>query len=235
MLGSARGSIPKSGTIEELLGRGIATAGDATGGGGSGGGSAPAKNDPSPPQTAVAQDIVYELQGCTLAAEAITCEMLIQNNSNTRELRISGYSVLFDDHGNEYKLWRLNIANDLEELRGYRVASKTLPYGITVRAELTFTGILPEASRVTSLTLLCDADRTDWERVEFRDIPLDQPDVPAIGKLSATGGPGEDGGGDGDGTLADEITGEASDTAKEVVRETFKKWRDKLLDKVPDP
>ena len=236
MLGSARGSIPKSGTIEELLGRGIAGGDSATGGDG-GGAAAPARKGSSPTQTAVVQDIVYELQQCTLAAEAVTCEMLIQNNSKTRELRIYGYSALIDDHGNEYKLWRVNMANNLHELRGYRVAEKVLPYGITVRAELTFTGILPEATRITSLTLLCDADRSDWERVEFRDIALDEPEVPAIGKLSPGAGQphdGDQGEGSGEGqdsTLADEIEGTATDVAKQTLR----KWRDKLLDKVPDP
>jgi hypothetical protein len=218
MIASAKGSIPKSATIEALLSRGIA---DGTGGGEAASGQ-PAKSAPQQREAVVVQEVIYELQGCTLSSQTIVCELLIQNNSKNRTLRIYGSTALYDDHGNEYLPSALDIANNHHELRYYSDPGNFLPYGITVRAELTFTGIRPEATKVAMMILLCDADHTGWQQVEFRDIDLDQPQTPRIGSPSA--GQGQSQG------VAGEVAGEVRDTVTETAKGVLKKWKKRILE-----
>ncbi len=229
MLASAKGRIPRSATIDELMQRGIvAVATPAGGAAPAGGGTAPAvANPPKLPEAQVVQDVIYELQGCSLANQTIACELLIQNRSKNRTLRVDSDSVLYDDQGNEYSPSSLSIANNHTDLTYYSEASGFLPTGITVRATLTFEGILPEASKIATMILLCDADRTGWEQVEFRAIDLDQPQTPRLGGLA--GSPGSTGGG-----IVDTVVDETKSTARELAKDALKKWKEKLLEKAQD-
>lgn len=226
LLASARGNIPKSATIQSLLERGIVQTAN--------GGAQPAAPKDHKPTREV-RKVLFELQACALAAQTIQCELLIQNNGQDRTLSLSGESLVYDDFGNEYQLSQAQLANSTEQLPySWSAINKTLVYGVPIRAELTFRGVSPEATKISRLRLKLQTGDDIWETAEFREISLDA-SLPnpsgSIGQLANS----LNGGAQPEGTFLEETSGIVQDETKAAVRDlTRKAWgklRTKLLGK----
>lgn len=111
---SARGKVGRSGTIDELLGRGME---DGSGGGGGGGGGAGGAKGKPRVDPVTARGFVFELQGCRLSGTTAECLVVVENQAGDRSLWLWDHSRLFDDLGNEYPPSSLSVANETKVMQ----------------------------------------------------------------------------------------------------------------------
>lgn len=172
---SARGDVPRTGAIDELLRRGMGERRSSAGGVGAAG---------SPKAESLkAKSFAFEIEGCTLSGSTADCLLLVENQVADRSLLLVDSSRLYDELGNEYAPQRLRIANSVKNVTsgglpaisvGGRLqwrsgVGKVILKGVPTAVELTFEGVDPQASRVSLLQIVFVADDTPFE-VGFRDL-----------------------------------------------------------------
>lgn len=122
-------------------------------------------------QSTEAKDFLFELQGCKASGGNVTCNLLITNKGNDRELQFVGRSFgknsrLFDDMGNEYLASEVQLGT---KQHGHSVTT-LLVSNIPTKARVSFEKVSAEASKIALLELATYTQ--DWSIVQFRDIPL---------------------------------------------------------------
>jgi len=224
MIASGRGNIPKTGAIANLLdSHGLLAQGPGT-----------VKEAQSKVHSTEQMKFIFELHRCELTSQTIDCHLLVNNSGKSRELTIYGYTVLFDDAGNEYNVSNVQVANSTRSMgRQDHWVTKTLLYEIPVQTSLTFHGISPQATRVGELRIVCEVEGQRF-LVSFRDVSLDSKQVPRIQAAAGSGSvlPSGDRGGLpskkkkrqslGRG-IADDLKKEARKTAKGLIEEWGRK------------
>lgn len=177
VIGASSGEIAKTKAIEELLGKGIGTEAqrvfvtptpDLT--------SASAPPDKTQQKVNV-ENFVFELQGCKLSGQNVTCHVLITVNGKDKPLtiytkRYEPSSRIFDNSGNEYGAEIIQFGD--KKANSY--VSDRLVSGVPTMASVSFENISTQASRITLLELGCsyqdDNDRRKEFRAQLHNIPL---------------------------------------------------------------
>ena len=166
-----RGNIPKTKAIEELLAKGIETevqvAGRVT--------PSPAPRKPKKKpivalQKIEADNFTFELKECKMSGTNVTCDLLITNNDQDRELKLNNKSYrpssrIFDDFGNEYGATQVQIGNKKGSHPRILLIS-----GVPTRVKLYFEKVSPQASRITLLEVGCYSKKRVIAKL--RNIPL---------------------------------------------------------------
>lgn len=116
------------------------------------------------------QEFSFELQGCRLSGQTVTCYLIVTNKGNDRNLYFGHNQVtrIFDDTGNEYQVETIRFGN--KQMRRSWVHNR-LVSGIPVKASLSFEKISPETSKINLLEIGCQQGYHDFT-VQFRNIPL---------------------------------------------------------------
>lgn len=165
LVASARGDVPRTGAVEELLGRGMGETREKAGTS-----RQPARQG-SGKQPVAAKGFTFELQGCQLSGQIAECLLVVQNQAADRWLSIKAASRLFDDLGNEYTPSLLRIANQSEPTYGYREVEKAIIRGVQTPLAFTFEGISGQATSIALLSLRMRSEDFDFS-AEFRDFPF---------------------------------------------------------------
>ncbi len=183
MIGSSRADVPRGGAIDEMLGKTVVAETPATTTASPAGTSTKLAVVRQKPEPVLDHKFVFELQGCELSGQAISCRMLIQNGGPDRVLKLGlGPTRLYDNLGNAYHPDSISVANSVETSRS-DWAEQTLIYGVPTPATLIFRGIVPETSSISQLSI---GLATENERfgVAFRNISIDQVAVPNLTAIS---------------------------------------------------
>ena len=159
------------------------------------------------------QAFAYEQDVRTLAND-------ILNSGSNRVLELQGRTRLFDDLGNEYPASKGVVADASDSLvQNYYKVSKTLLYDVPVMAHLTFEGVTPQTTSITSLQIRGQIGNEDF-RIDFQGVSLEAKKVSPIGPIA--------GGGVGGGVVREGV-GTLKEEAGDALRLKFKKWKDKVL------
>jgi TolB-like protein len=164
IIGASSVDIAKTKAIEELLAKEI-----------EGGGIAPSSMPSSQQQLSKSvqkveqKNFTFELLQCKMSGNTITCDLLITNTDQDRNLLISSdcdwshKTRMFDDKGYENKGSEIRIAGNHN--------ASLLVSGIATRASITFDNISPEANKISLMEVCCSSDGTTF-LIKFRNIPL---------------------------------------------------------------
>jgi len=163
----AKGDITKTKAIEELLAKGIDTV--ATSGGQLAATPAP-KPEVNSQQQMEVNSFLFQLQGCRLSGQIITCDFLVTNKDEDRRLIISTHSRIFDNMGNEFNASIVQMGNesptgDIANILGY--VANTLVTNIPLKGKLSFVGV---NSKPNLLSLL-EIDFGEF-KIRLRNVPL---------------------------------------------------------------
>lgn len=162
LVASSRGDVPRTGAVEELLGRVVERKRDGVAGG--------LRQSSRKAEPVTARSFVFEVDRCAVSGTTAECVVLVANQSADRELIVFKESRLYDELGNEYQPQLLRIANSrVGPLAGdvRRVVIQNVP----TQVSLTFEGISAAATRASLLNLSLYADG-DYFQVSLRDFPL---------------------------------------------------------------
>jgi len=140
----------------------------------------PKPEEPLPEKPSVAlpkveaNNFTFEAKGCKMSGTSLTCEVLITNNGQDRELDIHGRSYsksrMFDDFGNQYITSQVQLANKVGDRH---IGNLLLVSGIPTKAKLSFEKVSPQTSRVVLLDIGCwSSDTRKNFKVQLRNIPL---------------------------------------------------------------
>jgi TolB-like protein len=168
LVASARGDVPRTGAVDELLGRGMGERRKGTGG------TDQAVRQASRLEPVASKGFLVDLQSCHLSGQSAECLVVVQNQAADRLLGLTARSRLFDDLGNEYAPSLLRIANQSDRASygtDREGVQKTLIQSIQTPAALIFEGISGQATRVALLTLWMYSEDF-WFSVQFRDFPF---------------------------------------------------------------
>ena len=147
VIGAAKGDIPKTKAIEELLAKGIDT-GAALG-----------------QQKVEVKNFLFQLQKCKLSGQTVTCDFMVTSKGQDRELTILGNtgSRILDDMGNEFKATNVIMGNASDS----DWVSKRLVSNIPVKARLVFESVPSQPNLLLLLEIVFDG-----QRAQFRNVPL---------------------------------------------------------------
>ena len=161
---ASRGNIPKTKAIGDLINRGIV-----------GGTQQDTLVTPKDKRYVViskvqANNFTFELEQCKRSGKNVTCDLLITNNDEDRELVIYNrnyetYCRIFDDFGNEYGAFEVQIGKEKGNHPEILLVSS-----VPTRATLYFDKVSPKANKITLLELGCQADK--HFRAQLRNIPI---------------------------------------------------------------
>lgn len=119
-------------------------------------------------QKVEAQFFTFDLHRCRLSGTTVACDLTITNNDKDRSVAICYGGVMFDETGNEYKMYSAQLAND----EG-RAARAFLISGVPTRAKVTFEKVSPNASRITLMSLrICGVQGGADFQLQYRNISL---------------------------------------------------------------
>lgn len=115
-----------------------------------------------------AQFFTFELHRCRLSGSTVACDLTIVNTDKDRSLAICSGGVIFDEAGNQARMYRARLAND----EGHS-ASSFLISGVPTTARVTFEGVSASANKITLMSLsICSIQGGADFRLEYRNIPL---------------------------------------------------------------
>lgn len=113
------------------------------------------------------EDFVFELQGCELSGQTVTCEVMIVNKAHDRQITIYSSSRIFDDSGNEYGAKTIQLGNE----SGYYAAVNNLISGVPVKAVFRSEQVLKKINQVAVLELSFKLGENPF-KLQFRNVPL---------------------------------------------------------------
>jgi len=130
-------------------------------------------------------DFIFELNECRKQERTVTCDLLVTNNGEDRELYVYNYgrhaphssrptrsSRMYDDFSDESLTSRLVLARTESDNNGVR---NVLISGRPAKLELYFEGVSSKATNITRLDVECwESEREVRFAVQFRNIPLKQ-------------------------------------------------------------
>lgn len=167
LVASARGDVPRTGAVDELLSNGLETRQNH--------GNGRPREPKSEPVSA--KSFAFELQGCTLSGRTADCLILVENRAADRTLYLTDASRLFDELGNEYAPQHLRIANSersvssgLHSYGGHGVEKLTVQ-GVVTPVTVTFEEIAAGAAGISLLELALRSGGASFQ-VAFRDFPF---------------------------------------------------------------
>lgn len=112
--------------------------------------------------------ILFNLHQCRKSGSSITCDFTFTNKGLDRNFQFVIYrSNLFDELGNTYNGKNGQIAS--AEGNNPRI---TFVAGVTAKAQMTFEGIQPNATKITLLRIQYDVGDDNNLEVKFRNVPL---------------------------------------------------------------
>lgn len=173
VIGAAKGDIAKTKPIEELLAKGIETVREV---------SVPEK--PAPPKSSAkaqqrveARDFIFELQGCKLSGQTVTCSMMVVNKGEDRNIQMGRYYYgckynyirIFDNFGNEYHVSTIQLGNKKHEC----CVKSLLVSGIPTKVSVGFEGVSQEANMISLFEIINSVGDSEFT-VQFRNIPLNR-------------------------------------------------------------
>jgi TolB-like protein len=166
LIGATAGEIPKTKAIEELLSRGIAT-GEKTS-------TAPTETTepitPKPPvkaqQTFEGKNFSFTLQECKRSGKNIICSILITSKNEDQKLELSCGASIFDDLGNLYDSYNLQLGNQ-RCFRGRSSVSDTFFAGSPKVLILPFEGVSSEITMIKTLGI-----EAGGVGIQFLNIPI---------------------------------------------------------------
>lgn len=170
VIGASSGDIAKTKAIEELLAKGIETGPPAPAPGISSPSSPPAKAQ----QRVEAKDFIFDLQGCKLSGQTVTCSLVITNKGVDGKLTIINWggstsvARIFTDSGDEYRSQVVQLGNKRQNAQD---VENELVSGIPTKASLTFENVSTKGSMLTLLEIVCRSERGNF-RAQFRNILL---------------------------------------------------------------
>lgn len=166
VIATAKGDIAKTKAIEELLCKGIDTGASPV---------EPQVASPTPKPVAKGQqqqvevkNFLFQLQKCTLSGQTVTCDFLVTNKDNDRQLTICsncflyGRSRIVDDMGNEFNASKVQMGNS----SGSEISNK-LVSNIPMKSRLSFEGVTSQPKLLSLLEINCGG-----LMAQLRDIPL---------------------------------------------------------------
>lgn len=158
VIGASSGDIAKTKAIEELLAKGI-----------EGGSTGPVPPPAKAQQRVEVKDFIFDLQGCKLSVQTVTCSLSITNKVDDRVLSFAiVYGTrIFDDAGNEFVRNEVRLAN---KQTNASAVDSLLVSSIPVKATLTFEGVSTQPSRIALLEIVCDSN--GGFSIQFRNISL---------------------------------------------------------------
>jgi TolB-like protein len=110
---------------------------------------------------------LFELKGCKLSGAELTCDLLITNRKQDRELTIRyPQSRLIDEAGNETRSAGGFLASDPG--RGYSLSR--LVTDVPTKAQVTFQGLKPEMLEARLFEINCYGEGDFL--LQFRDVPI---------------------------------------------------------------
>ncbi len=112
--------------------------------------------------------VLFNLHQCRKSGSSITCDFTFTNKGPDRKFEfVIDRSNLFDELGNTYNGRNGQLAsNQGNEPRIIFVS------GVTARAQMTFEGIQPNATKITLLRIQYDVGDDNNLEVKFRNVPL---------------------------------------------------------------
>ncbi|MDI6744855.1 MAG: FlgO family outer membrane protein [Thermodesulfovibrionales bacterium] len=178
VIGASSGDIPKTKTIEELLGRGIGT--ETTGQ------IIPTTPSATKPKTLTrieANDFIFEAKACKREGQhKVLCYIAITNNlQKTRSLTIliggnwaglPPQSIIVDDFGSQYNSVELQFGG--KNVRGDYSITYDIPPNLPMNLVIAYDEVLPEAKYV-SVIVNCRTDKWPGDpyfKAVLRNIPL---------------------------------------------------------------
>ncbi len=166
VIGAARGNIPNTGAISALMAASIDGPSE-----GSKPSASPAPAMPSQ-QTIESNDFAFALRGCKVSGGKVTCNFIITNQGEKRELTFRSETRAFDEGGNELKAAAYQLGNKTADpLRGYWLENDVIS-GIPTKAEISFSMIGEDAQLLTVIEIRCKEGFNTFFDVEFRNVPL---------------------------------------------------------------
>lgn len=112
--------------------------------------------------------VVFGLQQCRKSGSSITCDFSLTNKGSDRRFQFVIYrSNLYDELGNGYEGKKGQLAN--QDGNNPRIDFVS---GVTTKAQITFEGIEPNASKITLLRIQYDVGDDNNLEVKFRNVPL---------------------------------------------------------------
>ncbi len=112
--------------------------------------------------------VVFDLKQCRKSGSAITCDFLLTNKGADRRFQFVVYrSNLYDELGNGYNGKKGQLAN--QDGSNPRIDFVS---GVTAKAQITFEGIDPNASKITLMRIQYDVGDDTRLELKFRNVPL---------------------------------------------------------------
>lgn len=112
--------------------------------------------------------VLFELKQCRKSGSSITCDFSLTNKGSDRRFQFVIYrSNLYDELGNGYEGKKGQLAN--QDGNNPRIDFVS---GVTAKAQITFEGIEPNASKITLLRIQYDVGDDGGLEVKFRNVPL---------------------------------------------------------------
>jgi len=115
--------------------------------------------------------VLFNLHQCRKSGSSITCDFTFTNKGPDRKFQFVVYrSNLFDELGNTYDGKNGQIASNAGSSPEIVFVS-----GVTAKAQITFEGVQPNATKITLLRIQYDVGDDYRLEVKFRNVPLLMP------------------------------------------------------------
>lgn len=197
----------------------------------------PAGKTPRPPARTIRdQGVLFELDGCSLSAGELMCEVTV-TSTRDRWFLVSFDSRTWNDTGDEFSPSDLEIANLQAQKNRDDCGIKQILKNVPTPVTLTFSQFGDDASAVERFRLFWSEIEEggrktcykDWRSVEFEKIALsDNPSSPHYGK-GQTGGTNATGKGGGGRGMLNRLGGRLMNIVEEAATDFIEEETDKAL------
>lgn len=169
VLGASKCDIAKTKAIDELLAKGIETRVEASPATVS---SAPAPKPVMGKQSVEVENFLFELQGCRLSGQSVTCALMITNKSKDRNASIyanaSAESRFFDNAGNQFTANMAKLGNKEATDRVDNMLVENVP----TKVVLTFGNVDSQPESISLLDIGGLVYQSTYFHAQIRNIPL---------------------------------------------------------------
>lgn len=202
MIGSGTAKLARLGLLAQLANAGERAGAKADsadeGGDGEDGAEAPVavpaktKGGKAPPRSLSVQGVLFDLEGCALNGDGLTCALTVTSQGRGRSFFVSPQSRAWNDGGDEYGPTTVKIANT-QSRHDEECLGKEVLEDLKTPLVLTFSKFDDESALVERLRLVWREDDDCWRdnsrSVEFEKIALSQDgDVPSSSAKALSGG-----------------------------------------------
>ncbi|MEM4188343.1 MAG: FlgO family outer membrane protein [Candidatus Hadarchaeum sp.] len=166
VVGAARGDIPRTKAIDDLLGRSVIASGASIAGAlGAVAPSAPKGNLP----LAEADGIVFAVQGCRVSGSTLVCTILATSREDSRRLSLCGRGCFaVDDLANEYQNKEVSLGVESSK---WGSVSRLIFADVPTKIVIKFSDFSQDATSIVGLTIRGEVGSKDFLLI-FRGIPV---------------------------------------------------------------